>query len=332
MRPINITKEELETIYAEEGTIAKVAQKLKISAPTVRKYAKLLNTNIIIISPKDEKYTRLTKSFLQDEYEKLSEISKLAIKLGISTATLGIKLEQFDIKIKHSKYRNRYTVNHNIFSSDTEAAFYLAGFIAADGCILTHKSKVPNVLEITLSSKDIKFLEKVKNLFQFTGPISTKNNNNKYESCTIKIYSKQIIKDLLEKFNITPQKTFTYMFPEKLINNSLIHHFIRGYIDGDGCWYIYPKGSRSLELLGRENILKTINNIIEEKCKLNYNASPKLGINVYRIRYFNKNNNIDKIVEYLYKDATIYLDRKYLKAHNISDAKVANGLLSDLTN
>jgi hypothetical protein len=94
----------------------------------------------------------------------------------------------------------------------------------------------------------------------------------------------------------------------------LIRHFIRGYFDGDGC-IICTNKTRSINLLGTPNFLTM--------CQKHFN--------VYNILHKNHNSSLTvrfdafgktayKIAEFLYKDSTIYLDRKYTKYLGLSTA------------
>ena len=61
----------------------------------------------------------------------------------------------------------KYAVNDNIFENESEISFYLAGFLAADGCI--HSD---NDLSIRLSSNDRQHLIKLNDAFESTCPVS----------------------------------------------------------------------------------------------------------------------------------------------------------------
>lgn len=88
-------------------------------------------------------------------------------------------------------------------------------------------------------------------------------------------------------------------------------HFIRGYFDGDGSLNNYKReGSNYLEwelsFISSEKFLKQILNEIGKERKL-YSCG-----NNYRFSFKSK-KDINEIIDYLYKDATICLDRKYEK-------------------
>ena len=121
---------------------------------------------------------------------------------------------------------------------------------------------------------------------------------------------KKICEDL-QKYGITPNKSLTLDVAFNLIPQALIHHFIRGYFDGDGSINLYthpPYFYEEWEL-----------SFISTKKMLLF-FQKEFGIfhklytcgNNYRFGYRSK-KDIEKAIHYMYEDATIYLDRKYEK-------------------
>tara|TARA_R110000868_G_scaffold46524_5_gene153637 strand:+ start:21154 stop:21981 length:828 start_codon:yes stop_codon:yes gene_type:complete len=261
----------------------------------------------------------LTKDILEYEYANCKDISKISEKLKISKDSIRKYIKLYNIK--YYKYQPKiYSCNNNIFYKENENAFYLAGFIAADGCVRNRVRKkcISKSLIIALSNKDHEHLEKIKMALQSNNPIKSiiikPNKKVKVYShqSRIEIYSAQIVNDLL-KFNITPNKTYTYNMPDWLINHELVNHFIRGYFDGDGSIGKYKKPPSKilhsqLNMLGTELFIKQYKTIIEQNCNVNDNKIIKIN-NIYSLSY-SGNNVVKRIYEFLYKDATIYLDRK----------------------
>lgn len=153
-----------------------------------------------------------------------------------------------------------YNCNHNIFCTDTEQSFYLSGFIAADGCIMSKGGS--KILSIGLSNKDKSHLEKVRNALGAENTIrdydvkASKQNPNWKDTVKseIKISSAQIYQDL-KRFNVTERKTHTLTFPDWMKDHPLRHHFIRGYIDGDGSFY---------NSIGKGKKVKQVFSLLEE--------------------------------------------------------------------
>jgi hypothetical protein len=102
--------------------------------------------------------------------------------------------------------------------------YYWAGFIAADGCI-----KSDTHLDIGLSDKDVAHLKKIHALAG--GTLYTNIRNR----ATWDTHQARPIIDFLKTLNITKRKTKT-LRPPKNLNEEQSKDFIRGYIDGDGCY------------------------------------------------------------------------------------------------
>src|SRR5258708_30414655 len=109
--------------------------------------------------------------------------------------------------------KRKYSCNDNFFSEDNELSFYVAGFIAADGCVLLNNehSKVSYV-NIKLSKNDRQHLVNINNILMSSRPIRDYKNKYSGES-VLKITSDKMCQDLSKKFNVVPRKSKTYIFP-----------------------------------------------------------------------------------------------------------------------
>jgi hypothetical protein len=261
----------------------------------------------------------LTQELLEKEYQELKSIKKIAQKYYVHYTTISKKFDQFGIK---RDLRTFYCEDEHMFSKDTEKSFYLAGFIAADGCINKYKNKQSR-LSIFLSDKDTDFLQMLKNdLFRFDGKTYTSKIKNSKRNpawndtinCGFRITSNIICRDL-ERFNIVPRKSLIYRFPEWLTDHPLVHHFMRGYNDGDGCIRIrdsYNANKLVFSLVGQPLFLETYKNILELNCEIiNYDKFIQIRNNGLGVLEYSGNIIVAKIADFLYKDATIFMDRKY---------------------
>lgn len=258
-----------------------------------------LNEAIILYTQK--KYT----------YKQIGEI------FHVSRKTVSYYLRQNGV-ISNQKYvRNidpkklrkyDYSYCENIFETiDTEEKAYWLGFLYADGNI----EKDKNVIELALQESDIEHLKKYRNFLHLNNkPFDYKvrrfETTNKY-SYRFSVCSANIKNDLI-KLGCFPSKTYTLKFPtNEQVPNHLIHHFIRGYIDGDGC--IYTSSNKiSLEVLGTMSFLEGykqwVNLGVSKIYKFNH-------ANVYRV--INSGKYALNILHRLYSEATIFLERKYKK-------------------
>lgn len=194
---------------------------------------------------------------------------------------------------------------------DTEEKAYWLGFLYADGCVfISNHHSYSLILE--LSSVDKEHIQKFKTAIASDTLIKETQRDNRHIS-RLCIGNKELVCDLISH-GCVPKKTLILDFPT-IISQNLIRHFIRGYFDGDGCLSVksyYHKQrkkdylSYSWFILGTRDLLSGMINYLPIKLDI-----VSVG-KICRIRTQSL-NNIKIILDYLYKDATIYLQRKYDK-------------------
>ncbi len=115
------------------------------------------------------------------------------------------------------------------------------------------------------------------------------------------------MKNDLIRLGCIPSKTKTLEFPSvDIVPKHLMRHFIRGYFDGDGCITTTNKGKQvSVEILGTDSMIDGFIMWTElHKNKYIFNHSDikrAIYTGIYAM----------EILDKLYKNTTIYLDRKY---------------------
>lgn len=192
---------------------------------------------------------------------------------------------------------------------DTEIHAYLLGFFYADGSIYWRKSNL--VFSLGLSYKDIDHLNKIAKILALKvyGPYARydKKYNKYYINSLIRSFDEELV-DQLISCGIYPRKSFndrtTNAFDK--IPANLKNHFIRGMFDGDG-WIV----KNQIGLCGINNvILEKINDELAYQCNLEKKIVTKYKRK--KCYYFAYGNEYDRfeISNYLYKNATIFLDRK----------------------
>lgn len=243
------------------------------------------------------------------------------MRVGDSVYNKNIYFINYYKKIERSeKSMSNYYYNKDLFEViDTEEKAYWLGFLYADGCINRYykNEKLKSMsLEIGLSIKDENHLKKFLYLLQSNIEIKRKQskiNNTIYESSKITVCCKKMCNDLI-KLGCTPKKSLTLTFPnEKQVPKELVKHFIRGYFDGDGC-INKRKESNTLRIviIGTYNFVNEIKNIFIENKVLRSNPSISKKGNAYQLTIHGV-DNIKDIYNFMYKNATVYLDRKYIK-------------------
>ncbi len=151
------------------------------------------------------------------------------------------------IKFPKRKYVPTKKINNDFFKTQTPEMAYILGFIAADGCLGMGKRNGRS-LRIKLAMKDSEHLKKMAGIMGFTGKFYYEDATLKkyegkvYPQCLFAINSYPIFNDLLT-YNITPRKSLTLTWPDKL-EEKFYPDFIRGYFDGDGWIRIMPHHAR----------------------------------------------------------------------------------------
>lgn len=216
------------------------------------------------------------------------------------------------------KYKVTYTVNQDFFSKiDTEEKSYILGFICADG----HIDATAHRLTITLQDSDYRLLYAIREAMSSTHPIKrhiktinpyTRSDNTILEQCSLSINGKQLILPLVD-MGLSGKKTYT--LDDSIVNyipEHLIRHFLRGFMDGDGniTWgKKYSSGNKYIvQVCGnKEFLLGTFQKYFPSNCSLYRYKNAK---QCYAWKISDKQKVLE-FLNYLYKDAKIYLDRKY---------------------
>lgn len=135
---------------------------------------------------------------------------------------------------------------------------------------------------------------------------------------TIDITSPILAEDL-KKVGVVPSKTLKITFPKQL-EKRLYKAFIRGYIDGDGTFCLCKNNQYALDIEGTESLLESFREIFQTKLSIPASAklytAHKSGIKRLQLR---GKNQVMTVLEWLYSDSQIHLDRKYQKFLDIRD-------------
>jgi len=211
----------------------------------------------------------------------------------------------------------KYTFNENFFEIiDNELKAYWLGFIFADGNVYIPKYKEGKTkggrVDIALKAEDDYHLGNFGNDINGTMDViyrDMKIGDKIHPSCRITANSIKMAKDLINH-GCTPKKSLTLEFPNHL-PKELLPHFIRGYIDGDGCVFfkVYEKTDNfHLSMLGTVDFLTGVRNVLIENGIKCADIKPQKS-QAFSFHVFGQDNLV-KLYNYLYKDATRFLGRK----------------------
>lgn len=209
-------------------------------------------------------------------------------------------------------YSKKSNVNNYAFESiKTEEQAYWLGFLYADGCVRHYKSS--KSVELTLQEQDYDHLVKFARFIDYGGDIKYREKQKAYR---ISFGSAKMHDDLV-KLGCMEKKSLVLRFPSKEnIPSDLLCHFIRGYFDGDGHLDIHHTAHhtfrKTISLLGTKEFLTALLSVLPfsvrgvdiiKKCKNNNSNNYYFSLRKAESALF---------LDYIYKDATVYLTRKYL--------------------
>jgi hypothetical protein len=237
--------------------------------------------------------------------------------VGCSATYVINCLKRHDIARRStSVYNTKYITNVKFFDKiDNEAKAYFLGLLYADGNNYVKKGHSYQI-SITLQEVDGYILEKLRD---YLSPmtklklIKDKLTNNNH--ILFKINSKTV-SDQLINLGCIPNKSLVLQFPE--IREDLLHHFIRGYFDGDGSLYLKTKSNGHIDYMWQvTSTNKFCIKLREYLAKRQIHATIKLACAnsnlVTSTLSVGGNRQVLRLLQFLYQNADIFLKRKYDK-------------------
>ena len=239
-------------------------------------------------------------------------IQECSVKYSCSESNIKAFIKRHNINKVYNHRFNNYMDPYYFSKIDSHNKAYILGFIAADGY-------VGKTIKIGLHSKDKEILEKI------IKEIGIKNINIK-DKLIFSPFNKKLtpisilsfgIKEMIFNLNnlgFYKNKTISFEFPN--IEKQYYLDFIRGYVDGDGSFTRDKNNRYSFTLEGTKEFLLIIKKFFEDSYNIKFNTDLYKRFNTdnccYTLRASGKNNVI-KLLDLLYKDSELYLERKYNK-------------------
>lgn len=215
---------------------------------------------------------------------------------------------------RYSKAKlNNPNANERFFKNiDSEEKAYFLGLLISDGNVFKDSTGRQASISITLDLNDEYILQKFKEVLNVNTSISKDGRG-----CGQIAIRSNLMADDLKQYGVVPRKSYITYLPK--INDIYMSHLIRGILDGDGSILAKPSPKQD----GHNRYLHSISfcgshQLMEDIAKYLYNnLQLKQPIQVYD--YQDKNlsdihiqnyEDMEKVGDWLYKDATIYLVRK----------------------
>lgn len=248
--------------------------------------------------------------FMIDNYQTM-KYSEIAEYVGLTEKQVKGKLNNMGYT-KIRKFNSNYF--HNI---DSELKAYFLGFIFADGWVVCNKQNANYEFGMELQSCDKYILESLNNELGGVHNISHFNPTQRMicgvladigHIDRLRVYSKDIVEDLIN-CGIVPNKTYNYKIPK--FQMEYFFDFLRGYIDGDGCYSCKDNNIYMSLTCASEEVLRWVQTILNT-----YNISTS----VYREKEYKyrltctNHDSMSILINFMYHDnCTLCLTRKYNK-------------------
>src|SRR5712692_5369386 len=253
-----------------------------------------------------------TSEELQDmvtSYQQDESAHSIAKRYGTSHQVILPLLVKQGIVLRTSKEaRKKQTCDELYFQViDTEEKAYWMGFLTADGCVTKGKKSGESPrITIHLAKQDYGHLIKFKQALQATQMVSTSG-----QGCSFTIFSSEMAADLATH-GILPNKTFSTKPVQ--VSSELERHYWRGVIDGDGT---FAKNGRSLALVGDYDVVLAFQAFVLSHCP-EVRATVRKTENIF-VFHIGKQATLC-ILQLLYGESIVYLDRKYERAKQMVEA------------
>ena len=226
------------------------------------------------------------------EIKRGQSIKSIAADWRVSRSLIHKRLKSAGIAHQKLKF------DHDYFEAiDDEHKAYWLGFLMADGCVsLTQQPKV----YVHLKKVDARHLEKFhrdissikKVLYAKDGSVASSH------------YSRKMCEDLTG-WGCTSRKSLTLLFPK--VQEVLVPHVVRGYFDGDGCFYFNKRTKNAqISIVGTKSFLDGVQYFCGTSVKL---SKPSKAF----VLHIHGNEQVRRMIQYMYGNSTIWLDRKLAK-------------------
>jgi hypothetical protein len=242
-----------------------------------------------------------------------TDCTKLSIKYNMSPTGVACLLKRNNIQIRQIQGHcsRKYNINENYFEKiNSEDKAYFLGLLYADGW------NSGEGFRLSLQEKDSHILDKFKEKIGYSGEIKfcKKGKSNWQNQLALTIYSRKISNDLI-KLGCGESKSLVIDFPNSSqVPKELLSHFIRGCFDGDGCFYISQntKKKNSISMVSSSQFIYKLKDFLEtiDISSSTYNIGKVRCIEIKGL--INGINKI-KFLNWLYKDSSIFLKRKFDK-------------------
>lgn len=265
-----------------------------------------------------KKFSREKEQDIIDRYKRGKNTIEIAKEYNTYNTSIRRVLLRNGIVPRNSQKVQRLC-KHNPFKRNDEYSEYFLGLLLTDGCI-TNKSRNTYVVNLSLSEKDGYMVEKFRDWASPSAKVSKvlQHINNSY-MYSVNIANCEMIDWLRLKGNFY-RKSY-----ECKIYTPITWNILRGIFDGDGGYRQQNKDDLNFFICGKSSVF--ITQIHYFLVKSNFHPIVRNQHGLFYVSIY-RQNEVLLLGEYLYKNAHIFLKRKYERWLAFYESKKANGVNS----
>jgi hypothetical protein len=252
---------------------------------------------------------------------------QVAKECGYSQTFILNTLKRNNVPIRPIySYTRKYNINEHFFDViDAEDKAYFLGLMFADGN--NYRSEETGKghdyqISIKLQEEDKHILDTFVKIMSSNLELKySKPKNEKWKNGWLLKFDSKIVSDQLKELGCVPAKSLILKYP--VIPDHLQNHFLRGYFDGDGGvstwekkWKTTTNVNYNLKITSSKMFCIAAKQVIQSNIDVNmYLFLPKAN-NENQITTslgIGGNQQVYKLMTWLYKDSTIFLKRKHDK-------------------
>lgn len=288
-------RNEAISLYEDGLSAQSIANQLGYNEATIRCWLKKAKIKLRSGASYNIKYDKELFIKIKELYDSgiyTNEIDKI---LNLKSRTSQYILNKNNIVLRHRGPKSKIGKEDFFDTIDCEAKAYFLGYIMADGNVSINNNQYSLKFHISIQDREIvdKFLEVINSSNKAT-------IREESQSYYVSLTSVHMCKRLMA-LGVVPRKTGIEAISKDIPRN-LIHHYLRGVFDGDGITDISKKRSG---FIGSINMISGILEELKEKLTVFEAGKNKKVVYFLGGKKFSK-----KLYNYLYDEATIWLERK----------------------
>lgn len=309
MSVVKVKKEEYQKIvdlYKQGMSQPEIANIYDCSASTVSAILKTMNVETRLGGSKNTKQEVLK---MCEMYKSGKLLQEVANEFNTTSATVSRLIKKNGVEIDRFKYH----FNEHYFDKiDSQDKAYILGLLWADGHNRVDRGGV--ILELQEDDKEL--LEQINNITENERPLRKVALNDKKSSWKNQynlLWQSKYLSSVLNKYGMCQRKSLVLEFP-KWLDKDLYSHFIRGYMDGDGCvCYMQHKHKLQVSMVGTRVFLEVIQKICANIGVKSYITNDKRANKAICQFAIVSNIGSTTFLDWIYKNANLKMERKYNK-------------------